>query len=234
MRGDRMFFMMANAGLLDTYQVQIIPFVSSPFFTYLFYTFFLSFPKELEEAARVDGAGPLTTFWRVVFRNARPVYAAVAILSFLFRVGGAPVACSSHAGTGGAPAAARNRGVSNPSAGSMGGHHGLHRRHDNPIACRIPWFPGRLRPQCRPHWDQRLIQVVWRRASCVAQPARVRRINPQATPVQGRRHQGIRLSDLCEGSGPTDTCYSSWPGTPPESVVDNRRKFHNPAQSGPT
>ncbi len=82
-----LFFMMAKAELLDTYQVQIIPFVASPFFTYLFYTFFLSFPRELEEAARVDGAGPLTTFWRVVFPNARPVYAAVAILSFLFSWG---------------------------------------------------------------------------------------------------------------------------------------------------
>ena len=82
-----LFFMMAKIELLDTYQVQILPFIASPFFTYLFYTFFLSIPKELEEAARVDGAGPLTIFWRVVVPLARPVYATVAILSFLFAWG---------------------------------------------------------------------------------------------------------------------------------------------------
>jgi multiple sugar transport system permease protein len=78
-----LFFMMAQVQLLDTYQVQIVPFVASPFFTYLFYTFFLSIPKELEESARIDGAGPFTTFWRVVVPLARPIYATVAILSFL-------------------------------------------------------------------------------------------------------------------------------------------------------
>ena len=82
-----LFFMMAKIELLDTYQVQIVPFIASPFFTFLFYTFFLSIPKELEEAARVDGAGPLTIFWRVVVPLARPVYATVAILSFLFAWG---------------------------------------------------------------------------------------------------------------------------------------------------
>jgi multiple sugar transport system permease protein len=78
-----LFFMMSQIQWTDTYQVQIVPFIASPFFTYLFYTFFLSIPKELEESARIDGAGPLTTFWRVVVPLARPVYATVAILSFL-------------------------------------------------------------------------------------------------------------------------------------------------------
>jgi len=82
-----LFFIMAQVQWLDTYQVQIVPFVASPFFTYLFYTFFLSIPKELIESARVDGAGPFTTFWRVVVPLARPVYATVAILSFLFAWG---------------------------------------------------------------------------------------------------------------------------------------------------
>lgn len=78
-----LFFMMAQVQWQDTYQVQIVPFIASPFFTYLFYTFFLSIPKELEESARIDGAGRLTTFWRIVVPLARPIYATVAILSFL-------------------------------------------------------------------------------------------------------------------------------------------------------
>lgn len=82
-----LLYMMAKARLIDTYLVQILPFIANPFFIYLFYTFFLSIPKELEEAARVDGAGPVTIFFRIVVPLARPAYATVAILSFLFAWG---------------------------------------------------------------------------------------------------------------------------------------------------
>jgi multiple sugar transport system permease protein len=82
-----LLLMMARLGWLDTYQVQILPFVANPLFVYLFYSFFLSIPKELEEAARVDGAGPLRTFLLIVAPLARPAYAATAILGFLFSWG---------------------------------------------------------------------------------------------------------------------------------------------------
>lgn len=79
-----LLFMVSELGWRDTYHVQILPFVANPLFIYLFYTFFLGVPKELEEAARIDGAGPWTTFIRVVVPQARPVYATVGVLSFLF------------------------------------------------------------------------------------------------------------------------------------------------------
>lgn len=79
-----LLFMVSGWGWIDTYHVQILPFVAQPLFIYLFYTFFLGLPKELEEAARVDGAGPLRTFVSVVAPLAKPAYASVAILSFLF------------------------------------------------------------------------------------------------------------------------------------------------------
>ena len=79
-----LLFMVSGWGWIDTYHVQILPFVAQPLFIYLFYTFFLTMPKELEEAAKVDGAGPFTTFVRVVAPLAKPAYASVAILSFLF------------------------------------------------------------------------------------------------------------------------------------------------------
>lgn len=82
-----LLYMMAKVRLIDTYTVQILPFIANPFFIYLFYTFYLSFPKELEEAARVDGAGPVTIFARIAVPLARPAYATVAILSFLFAWG---------------------------------------------------------------------------------------------------------------------------------------------------
>lgn len=82
-----LLFMGAEVGLLDTYIIQILPFVANPLFIYLFYTFFLDIPIELEEAARVDGAGPVRTFTSVVAPLAKPAYATMAILGFLFSWG---------------------------------------------------------------------------------------------------------------------------------------------------
>jgi multiple sugar transport system permease protein len=79
-----LLWMMSQVGLRNTYIVQILPFIANPLFVYLFYTFFLAIPRDLEEAARVDGAGPLTTFLRVSAPLAKPAYATVGILSFLF------------------------------------------------------------------------------------------------------------------------------------------------------
>ena len=50
-------FSLILEGWLDTYQVQIIPFIANAFSIYLFYQYFESIPKELDEAATVDGAG---------------------------------------------------------------------------------------------------------------------------------------------------------------------------------
>lgn len=79
--------MSADLGWLDTYQVQILPFIANPLFIYLFYTFFLNVPVSLEEAAKVDGAGPVRTFVSVVAPLAKPAYATMAILGFLFSWG---------------------------------------------------------------------------------------------------------------------------------------------------
>jgi multiple sugar transport system permease protein len=78
-----MFYRATGIGMRDTYLVQIVPFVANAFSIYLFYSFFLDLPKELEEAARVDGAGPWRTFLEIVLPNARPVMASVVIVTFL-------------------------------------------------------------------------------------------------------------------------------------------------------
>ncbi|MDH3678495.1 MAG: carbohydrate ABC transporter permease [Acidimicrobiia bacterium] len=82
-----LLFMGAEVGWLDTYQIQILPFIANPLYIFLFYTFFLSIPVSLEEAARIDGAGPFQIFTRVVMPLAKPAYATVAILGFLFSWG---------------------------------------------------------------------------------------------------------------------------------------------------
>lgn len=82
-----LLYLAAEIGWLDSYKVQIVPFIANPLFVYLFYTFFLNVPKSLEEAARVDGAGPVRTFVSVVAPLAKPAYATMAILGFLFSWG---------------------------------------------------------------------------------------------------------------------------------------------------
>ena len=70
-------------GERNTLLIQIVPFLGNAFSIYLFYTFFLSMPKSIEEAARLDGLGALGTFWRIVVPNSRPVFATVTILTFM-------------------------------------------------------------------------------------------------------------------------------------------------------
>ena len=82
-----LFYQVTLFGWRDTYVVQIFPFMANAFSIYLFYTFFLGLPRELEEAAYMDGAGVLRTFLWIVVPNSRPVFATVAILTFLTQWG---------------------------------------------------------------------------------------------------------------------------------------------------
>jgi multiple sugar transport system permease protein len=70
-------------GWLDTYQVQIIPFIANAFSIFLFYQYFDSIPKELDEAAKVDGASWFRIYRSIVMPLSGPAVATVAILTFL-------------------------------------------------------------------------------------------------------------------------------------------------------
>jgi multiple sugar transport system permease protein len=72
-----------TTGWMDTYQVQILPFVANAFSIFFFYQFFQSIPKELDEAAIMDGAGWFTIYRRIVMPLSGPAVATVAILTFL-------------------------------------------------------------------------------------------------------------------------------------------------------
>jgi multiple sugar transport system permease protein len=72
-----------SQGWLDTYQVQIVPFIGNAFSIFLFYQYFDSIPKELDEAATVDGAGWFRIYRSIVMPLAGPAIATVAILTFL-------------------------------------------------------------------------------------------------------------------------------------------------------
>ncbi|WP_295620701.1 carbohydrate ABC transporter permease [Chamaesiphon sp. GL140_3_metabinner_50] len=82
-----LFFQVTLWGWRNTYLAQILPFIANAFSIYLFYTFFIGLPKELEEAARIDGASILRTFFEIIVPVSKPVFATVTILTFLTQWG---------------------------------------------------------------------------------------------------------------------------------------------------
>ncbi|AQP49000.1 sugar ABC transporter permease [Tessaracoccus aquimaris] len=71
-------------GLLETAAGVVLPGLFSAFGTFLMRQAFMSMPKELEEAARLDGCNPWQTFWRVMLPLAKPSLFAVAIVTVLW------------------------------------------------------------------------------------------------------------------------------------------------------
>jgi len=72
---------------LDSYHVQIIPFIAGAFAIFLFVQFFKSLPYELVEAARIDGASWFEIYRKIYLPISGPVLATVAILTFLAKWG---------------------------------------------------------------------------------------------------------------------------------------------------
>ena len=70
-------------GITDTYIVQIIPFVAHPFSIFLFFQFVQQIPRDLDEAALMDGASPFRIWWSIILPLSAPVIATVAILQGL-------------------------------------------------------------------------------------------------------------------------------------------------------
>jgi multiple sugar transport system permease protein len=73
-----------DLGLLDTLPALAIPGLFSAFGTFLMRQAFLTMPKDYEEAARLDGANTFQVFWYVMLPMARPMLAALAVLTGLY------------------------------------------------------------------------------------------------------------------------------------------------------
>ncbi|BCJ36399.1 sugar ABC transporter permease [Actinocatenispora thailandica] len=76
--------LLSQLGWLNSYQGLIIPNVPSILGAFLFRQFFLSFPTEIEDASRIDGAGVWRRLWSVMAPMARPMIGSFAILSFVY------------------------------------------------------------------------------------------------------------------------------------------------------
>lgn len=77
------FVLVSSLGWISTLRGLIVPTLFSAFACFVFRQYFLGFPRELEDAAQVDGLGHWRTYWLVVVPNARPVFAAVGTIVFL-------------------------------------------------------------------------------------------------------------------------------------------------------
>jgi ABC-type glycerol-3-phosphate transport system permease component len=75
------YLTMMNLGLTNNFWGYILPAVVSPFYIILTKTFIEAIPRELQEAAEVDGAGVLTIFYKIMLPICKPILATVAIFS---------------------------------------------------------------------------------------------------------------------------------------------------------
>ncbi len=80
-----LFILYSNWGWLETFAPLLVPaFFGNAFFIFLVRQFMLTFPRDLDDAARVDGAHELQIFWRIVVPLSRPAIITIAIFDFMW------------------------------------------------------------------------------------------------------------------------------------------------------
>ncbi len=77
------FMVLYWLGWVDTYQALIVPGLASAFGTFLLRQFFMSIPRELEEAASIDGCGRWGILWKIILPLAKPALATLAVFTFM-------------------------------------------------------------------------------------------------------------------------------------------------------
>ncbi len=77
------FLILKELGWLNTYQGMIVPGMVNATFIFMMRQFFINFPKELEEAAELDGLSKFGTFFKIVLPLAKPALAAQTIFVFM-------------------------------------------------------------------------------------------------------------------------------------------------------
>lgn len=77
------YILLRDIHWLDTYWAQIVPWGASVFGIFLLRQFFMAFPKELLEAAELDGASPMRFLWRIAVPMAKPALITIGLYVFL-------------------------------------------------------------------------------------------------------------------------------------------------------
>lgn len=76
------YLIMSRLRMIDTYWALIVPAIANTYGVFLMKQFLDAIPRELLEAARVDGAGELEIYWKVIMPNMKPAWATLAIFAF--------------------------------------------------------------------------------------------------------------------------------------------------------
>jgi multiple sugar transport system permease protein len=77
------FMVLHWLGWIDTYYALIVPGLASAFGTFLLRQFFLTIPRDLEDAASIDGCSRLGVLWRIILPLSRPALATLAVFTFM-------------------------------------------------------------------------------------------------------------------------------------------------------
>lgn len=77
------FIVIRFLGWVDTFRALILPPSFSPFSTFLLRQFFLTIPRDLDDAARIDGASSFDIWWRIILPLSQPALATLAIFTFM-------------------------------------------------------------------------------------------------------------------------------------------------------
>ena len=78
-----MFILMQQLGWVNSYAALVLPWAFTAFGTFLLRQFFLSIPRELEEAAMVDGAGRIRVLLQIIVPTAKPAIAVLSVFTFI-------------------------------------------------------------------------------------------------------------------------------------------------------
>jgi ABC-type glycerol-3-phosphate transport system permease component len=79
-----LYMQVSRLGLQDTLAGVFLPWIASPFGLFMLRQAFEDLPRELDEAARIDGAGHFRIFWSIVLPNVRTTLATLGLVTFLF------------------------------------------------------------------------------------------------------------------------------------------------------
>ena len=77
------YLVLANLHWLNTYQALIVPFLANAFGVFMMRQYFMTLPKELEEAAKLDGCGRLRFLWQILLPLSKPIIASQALFAFM-------------------------------------------------------------------------------------------------------------------------------------------------------
>lgn len=77
------YILLRELGWVNTYQAVILPSVFTAYGTFMLRQFFLTIPREIEDAARIDGCSPLGLYWRIALPLSTPALAALSIVAFV-------------------------------------------------------------------------------------------------------------------------------------------------------